>query len=316
MRRTPQPGIRTRVNDSRQSKPATISFPSGSGSCEGLFFDAGSEVCVIMAPGFGGTIETGLPSTAERFFREGYSVLVFDYRHWGRSSGEPRQLLSVRRQLQDCSAAVEFMRRGGGNPVRHIVLFGTSFSGGHVLVTAARDPGIAAVIAQCPMVDGLAALRNLIGYAGWRSVARIIGHGVRDAFHAVAGLSPWLVPIVGPPGTVAAMSSEDAVSGHAAIAPDDWRNEVAARIGLTVASYRPVRHVGRVACPILFAVCLQDRLAPVEPVERCIALAGERATVKRYPIGHFDIYQGAAFERAVGDQIAFLKRLPIQKISR
>ena len=232
-----------------------------------------------MAAGFGGTIETGLLPTAERFFREGYSVLVFDYRHWGSSPGEPRQLLSVRRQLQDWSAAIDVASNGEGTDSRRVVLFGTSFSGGHVLVTASRDPRIAAVIAQCPMVDGLAALLNLLDYAGWWTLVRVIGHGLRDMVHAVAGLPPWMVPIVGPPGSVAAMTSEDAVAGYAAIAPDDWRNEVAARIGLTVASYRPVHHVTRMACPVFFAVCLQDQVAPLGAVERCIAMVGERATV-------------------------------------
>jgi hypothetical protein len=29
--------------------------------------------------------------------------------------------------------------------------------------------------------------------------------------------------------------------------------------------------------------------------------------VRHYPIGHFDIYKGAAFEQAVADQVAFFK---------
>ena len=32
------------------------------------------------------------------------------------------------------------------------------------------------------------------------------------------------------------------------------------------------------------------------------------AEVKRYPIGHFDIYLGEWHERAVADQVAFLTR--------
>ena len=39
-----------------------------------------------------------------------------------------------------------------------IGLWGTSFSGGHVIATAARLPGIAAVVSQCPFTDSVASL--------------------------------------------------------------------------------------------------------------------------------------------------------------
>ena len=36
------------------------------------------------------------------------------------------------------------------------------------------------------------------------------------------------------------------------------------------------------------------------------AVLGDRADLRLYPIGHFDIYLGAPFEEAVADQLAFL----------
>jgi hypothetical protein len=38
---------------------------------------------------------------AQRFAAAGYYALVFDYRHFGDSDGEPRRLLDIKRQLQD-----------------------------------------------------------------------------------------------------------------------------------------------------------------------------------------------------------------------
>jgi hypothetical protein len=35
--------------------------------------------------------------------------------------------------------------------------------------------------------------------------------------------------------------------------------------------------------------------------------AGERATVKHYLVGHFEICLGEWFERAISDQVAFLQ---------
>jgi predicted alpha/beta-fold hydrolase len=75
-----------------------VSFTSRGEICRGLFLKAESEQswqpCVIMAHGLGGTIDSGLMPYARRFVDQGFSVLLFDYRHFGFSEGEPRQLIS------------------------------------------------------------------------------------------------------------------------------------------------------------------------------------------------------------------------------
>src|SRR6266480_4519975 len=76
---------------------------------------------------------------------------------------------------------------------------------------------------------------------------------------------------------------------------------------LHIGSYRPAREAGKIRCPILFCVADNDDLTPPGPVLKA-ANKAPRAEVKRYPIGHFDIYIGEWFERAVADQTDFLKR--------
>ncbi|MGH8458186.1 MAG: alpha/beta hydrolase, partial [Nevskiales bacterium] len=122
--------------------------------------------CIIMAHGLGGTRDAGLQPYAEKFVAAGYVVLLFDYRHFGASDGEPRQLLSIGRQLDDWAAAIHFARGLSGVDPAKIALWGSSFSGGHVLVAAARDGKVAAVSSQGPMMDGLAAALNVVRYAG------------------------------------------------------------------------------------------------------------------------------------------------------
>jgi pimeloyl-ACP methyl ester carboxylesterase len=220
-----------------------------------------------MAHGFGATRDASLAPYAERFAAAGMHVLLFDYRHFGDSDGKPRQLVSVRRQLQDYAAAVAFARALSGVDPARIAVWGTSFSGGHALVTAATVPGVAAAVCQCPMMDGLAAVRNILQYAGLGQLLRLTGHGLLDLVQAPFGGAHY-VPTVAPPGSLAVMSSPDAEAGYRALAPPGFRFEVAARIALSIAAYRPVR----------------------------------------YPIGHFEPYFGAPFERSVGDQLAFLRR--------
>ena len=99
-----------------------------------------------------------LPAYAERFAEAGLAALLFDYRHFGASGGEPRQLLDIGRQLEDWRTAIAYAR--GLDGIERVGLFGSSFGGGHAIELAATEPGVAAVVAQCPMTDGLlAALR-------------------------------------------------------------------------------------------------------------------------------------------------------------
>jgi dipeptidyl aminopeptidase/acylaminoacyl peptidase len=49
---------------------------------------------VIMAHGFGAQMDFGLPAFAERFVEKGMAVFMFDYRNFGKSEGEPRNLVS------------------------------------------------------------------------------------------------------------------------------------------------------------------------------------------------------------------------------
>lgn len=267
----------------------------------------GLRPCVVMAHGFGATRDASLAPYAERFAAAGMHVLLFDYRHFGASDGEPRQLVSVRRQLQDYAAAVHFAQALSGVDPQRVAVWGTSFSGGHALVTAAALPEVAAAVCQCPMMDGLAAVTNILKYAGSGQLLRLTVHGLRDALLAPLRRAHY-VPTVGRPGSLAVMSSEDADEGYRKLAPPGFRFEVAARIGLTAGFYRPVRHAGRVRCPVLVQICERDNVAPVESTERAVRGLGPHAEVQRYPIGHFEPYFGEHFERSVSDQLEFLRR--------
>lgn len=113
-----------------------------------------------MAGGAGVTVGPGTDRYAERFNQAEFSVLAFDYRHLGASSGEPRQVVSVGRQLQDWDAALGLAAGLEEVDPSRRAAWGFSLSGGHLLKVAARDPELAAVIAQSPNADGQASSRN------------------------------------------------------------------------------------------------------------------------------------------------------------
>jgi fermentation-respiration switch protein FrsA (DUF1100 family) len=289
-----------------------VAFPSGGEDCAAYFYrpaDAAGEVpCVVMAHGFTATRDDRLPAYAEQFVAAGAAVLLFDYRHFGASGGHPRQLLDVRRQQADYRAAIGYARSLDGVDPSRIVLWGTSFSGGHVLAVAAADPRIAAVISQAPFVDGLSAASRIPP----ATLVRLAAAGLRDAAGAALGRPPQLLPAVGSPGDVAAMTDPEAEPGFRAIvAPDSlWRNEFVARLMLTLPAYRPGTATERLGMPLLVCVADADRTTPPGPAVRAAERA-PRGELRRYPVGHFAIYLGETFEQVVADQVDFLSRYVI-----
>jgi pimeloyl-ACP methyl ester carboxylesterase len=265
----------------------------------------GDTPLLVMAHGLGAVRTMRLDVYAERFSAAGYACLVFDYRNFGDSEGQPRQLLDIGRQLQDWTAAVAYARTLSGIDYDRIGLWGTSFSGGHVIATAARLPGIAAVVSQCPFTDSIASFATLSPLIS----ARITALAIRDLVAARFGRPPIMVPTVGHPGEVALMNAPDAYPGFLRLVPDgvSVQNEVAARIGVKILPYRPGRLAAKVSCPILFCVCESDSVAPSGPTRR-YAAGAPRGEVKLYPEGHFDIYVGDAFERVIADQLVFLDK--------
>jgi len=286
-----------------------VRFDSDGEQCAGWLYrpvEAGGPVpCIVLAHGFGALKEGRLDAFAERFAAAGYDALVFDYRHFGDSGGEPRQLISVPRQHADWEAAVAYARGLDCVDPDRVVLWGSSFSGGHVLWTAARDRRIAAVISQVPHTDGIATLRELKPV----QAAKLTWAGIRDGLAALANRPAHYMPTVAPAGEFGAMTNDDAGRGYPAMYPEgfEWRNEVAARIMLSFATYSPGRDAKKVACPVLFLVGTEDHITPPAPAIRA-ARSTPRGELVTYPLSHFEIYLGEPFERAVTEQLEFLGR--------
>lgn len=265
--------------------------------------------CVIMAHGLGGTKDAGLDAYAARFQEAGLAVLAFDFRHLGQSGGEPRQLVWIPRQKEDYSAAVEYVHTLDEIDPSKIALWGTSLSGGHVIVTAAKNNKIACVSAQVPLLDGNAGGIAVVKRIGLGHILKMaFVHGVRDMVRSFLGLSPHKVPIFGKTGSTAVLADDDAWEAFSQLAPDSFINEVCARIIIRMDKYHPIRQVDKVRCPVLFQACDKDIGIPIRVIEKAGRRLGKLAEVIRYPIDHFDIYLGDNFEKAVSDQLAFLKK--------
>jgi len=272
--------------------------------------DSSSPVpCIVMGHGLGGTKDAGLDTYAIRFQDAGFAVLAFDFRHLGDSGGEPRQLVWIPYQLEDYAAAVEYVRALKHVDPARIALWGTSLSGGHVVVIAARDLKIACIVSQCPLLDGNAGGLKVIKRVGFRHLLRMgLVHGLRDLVRSWLKLSPHKVPIVGQPGSIAMIADTEAYDAFRRLVSDDFNNEVCARIIIRMDKYAPIRHAAKIRCPVLLQVCDKDIGLPPRTVAKAQKRLGKFAEIIRYPIGHFDIYFNGNLERSVNDQLAFFIR--------
>lgn len=258
---------------------------------------------VVMAHGFGGERRFRLPAFAEYFASNGLAVLLFDYRGFGDSQGQPRGFVDPERHLEDYAGAVAFARSLPEVDGARVALWGTSFSGGHSLVTAARDAGIRAVVAQVPHVDGLV---SALGYPP-RLLPKASWLAARDVLAAMRGQEPVRMPIVARAGACC-LAGPDCYDGYLRMIPagSDWQRDVPARILFTIMTYRPVSEAANIKAPVLMVASPTDSLIPFSATQKTAARIPD-CRLELIEGGHFDPYVGAGFEHVVKLECDFLK---------
>jgi len=277
-----------------------LTFPSGHDACAAWFYpsatDQGARPIIVMAHGLTGTRRDRLGAFAERFAAAGIAALVFDYRGFGDSTGEP-DLFEPPRQLEDWRAAIAFARSLPDIDTGRVATFGSSFGGGNALAAAAGDPRVAAAISQVPLLD-----RSSQTYAKPQRVV--------EEMKAAAAEGRYL-PAVGQPHEAAFISAPGAEVGWrrvVAIGEESrWRNRCSAA-WLLGPPYSPIQHAASLHCPWLVCIAADDQVAKPEPAIEA-ARQSPKGELRIYPgIDHFDIYDGPSHEAVVADEIDFLHR--------
>ena len=192
-----------------------IAFDAEGTTLRGWFYPAerasGPGAAVVMAHGFSAVKEMYLDSFAEVFAAAGLNVLVFDNRCFGASDGEPRQEIDPWAQVRDYRDAITYVSTVPGVDPNRIGIWGSSYSGGHVLVVAAIDRRVKAVVSQVPLISGHANLRALVRadfIAGFREMFDA------DRLARFEGKPPVMVPVVDKdPLASSALPTADSWSG-------------------------------------------------------------------------------------------------------
>ena len=292
------------------TRRTSVSFDSEGIRCRGdMYVPSGIDnpPVVILAHGFGGQRTWGLPRHVSRFVEHGYAALLFDYRTFGESDGQPRTLISPRRQLRDWNAAIDYIHTRDDIDSDRLALWGTSFSGGHVVATAARRDDVNAIISLVPATDGLVLATNQVRRRGISSLRRVMTDAAIDISRALRGGEPHTIPIAGRPDEYAVLNTPEVMTGLEAIIPEDesFRNECPARIIPSVIAYRPITVAESVDCPAFVVEATRDTLVPPWTVERLVMKLQDVERIKR-PIGHYDVLFGDTFDRVVERELAFL----------
>ena len=134
-------------------------------------FGEGSDAsAILLTHGWGGTRDHLNSTYAPKFADAGFVVLTFDYRGWADShsrlviigeqpkpdaDGEVtvraraiREVVDPQDQIRDIISALDYLSGEPGVDRHRIGIWGTSYSGGHVIHVGARDDRVAAIVSQ------------------------------------------------------------------------------------------------------------------------------------------------------------------------
>ncbi|KAE8137302.1 Alpha/Beta hydrolase protein [Aspergillus pseudotamarii] len=268
--------------------------------------------CLIMTHGFSGLKEMDLNMFADHFVSNlSLSCLVYDNRGFGDSdtkAEQPRQEIIPAQQISDYSDAITYAQSRSDVDSDKIGVWGSSYSGGHVLWLGAVDKRVKVVLSQVPCVDG------------WTTFHRLI----RPDF--IAGLNQLfqddrLARAAGKPAGTLPVVDADVYKPSALPTPDsyefftswgkksNWKNEVTVKSVEAFREYNPSAHIHHISpAPLLMTVAQNDVLTPTDIALEAFSRALEPKQLHILPGGHFDGYSGPNFEANAGCQTEFLRK--------
>lgn len=287
---------------------APETFDTGAGRCAvwvNTPAGPGPHPAVLLVHGLGATHEMALPNYERWFSEAGMVVVSFDYRFNGASPGGPRQVIRVKKLLADVEAALNFTQALPSVDPTRVALWGTSFGASHAMTIAARRDDVAAVVLNCPMIDGRDAALRL----GVRHIAKLFWPITSDLIRsAIRPAVPRYVPIVAEPGGFALIDTPGAKQGWYSLVPTDtpWENRCTAAIAVDLLGYRAVRAAPLIDCPML--VCVSDNENLMDPaISVRAAQSAPRGRALHYAADHFQVYHPPLVDRIVADQLDFLR---------
>ena len=215
----------------------------------------GPHPLIVMSHGFTAIKAMGLDEYAQVFQKAGLACLVYDHRNYAGSAGAPRHESDPWAQVRDMRDAITYARSLPEVDGERIGIWGTSYSGGHVLVVGALDRRVKCVVSQVPLVSGYAT------FTRWITADRMPGmleKFAKDREARARGEAPK---------TVKAAHEGSETAEWAAVVDKDgaYANEVTLRSMEMFFEYEPGVYIERIApTPLLMIVAGRDTTTPTD----------------------------------------------------
>ena len=282
-----------------------IEFDAEGVTLRGCHYPAGDAAgsgrpAVVMAHGFSAVKEMYLDSFAEVFNAAGLNVVVFDNRNFGASDGEPRQEIDPWAQVRDYRHAITYASTLPEVDATRIGIWGSSYSGGHVLVVGAIDRRVKAVVCQVPLISGHDNLRAGPGRLHRRVPAAVRRRPAGPVPRRAAAMVPVVDAAPLAPSALPTPDSWEWFTETGKTRAPAWRNEVTLRSVELFTEYEPGTYLPWISpAPLLMLVAVGDHLVPSELAIAALDTAHEPKKLVILPGGHFEAYT-TGFDAASG----------------
>lgn len=256
-----------------------------------------------------GLKEQHLDSFATRFQSAGYASLVYDNRNFGSSDGLPRFEVDAFKQIEDYHDAITYTSTLPSEvDTNRICIWGSSYSGGNVLQASCFDPRVKAVIAQVPFVSGRSNASLIMPF-----MPTILS----DRASIASGNPPQITTVIAETrssaesGTATSILPEaDAYDFFTSPLPEGvkWENKITLQSLFKLLKNEPRAYVPHISpTPLLMVIAEKDTAVDVPTQLAVFGEAGEPKELFFMPgTGHFEPYNGEAFERNIKRQLEFL----------
>jgi fermentation-respiration switch protein FrsA (DUF1100 family) len=275
-----------------------ITFDSQGSQCAGWLYlpdnlAAGQKAPgIVMANAITAVKEMYLAADAERFAAAGFAALVFDYRHFGESEGEPRGQLFPQEQLDDIKNAISWFSFQPEVDADRLGGWGISFGGAHLMFITAFEKRLKALVATVPSaVANIEVLERgigpegALGFLGFLTGDRVMRYqsgAVNEITITTQGPEPCMIP--GP------LAYDFYTTAQQTVAPN-WRNAITIESVEKMMEYNPVWPVHRIApTPFRLVLAENDEFIPADLVRATFERAREPKDLVSLSCGHIDVY--------------------------
>lgn len=268
---------------------ADVSFESEGVTLRGWLFvpDSGPGPFpgVVVTAGFAGVREGFLGHPYQDVFAAaGIATLIYDHANCGDSDGTPRQELDPILQQRGYHDAITFLVGHDLIDSERIGIWGTSYSGGHVLAVAASDRRVKAVVSQAMTISGH---RNLVARHTPNQYIELRRSWELDRSARARGEQPTVMPAFGATSESVAFSMARPLEHRR-----NWRNEVTLRTWEHYDRYEPAAFIERISpTPLLMIVGLGDVMTPSADALDAYERALQPKRLITTPGGHYSVYE-------------------------